>query len=438
MPQRKVSRRGDAAARSGTRSGTWVELEMSDSANLQGEVDELVREALSRSYTSVSSDGRLTGNRYQTVDLLESSSKGYRLDRGGIMGRLDFTGLKVLDCGSNLGEISRLARKRGAALVDGIEFDQYFVDIAGLINVLKGIGRVSFKQGDLRDPNIYQEEYDVTLAFSVFPYMVDNIESICAITKRVLILETHDVKDSIYDEYVKPISKHMPFNSVVGLSDIGGDVPKERLIIAFSATETDLHGAGGIIDSSIDLARSEIPFLDSISRRLEDEGSLELRGNIGGFVAKYRPDGGDIFTSLMSGMGYWATFLEGYVDFRSSETLSERNPYVALLTDALTRDSFDPKFLNVLIDKEALFDRVRRRFRDVHVLEANSGSTVDPIRLLRPSLAPRKMRLAEWGGDESWYANDLDGYHRVFASWFFGRSKVGALKALTPEEPLLS
>lgn len=410
---------------------------MSDVPNLQGQVDALIREALSRRYTSVSSDGRLTGNRYQTVELLGGVREGYRLDRGAVLGRLNFTGLKVLDCGSNLGELSRLARKRGAALVDGIEFDQFFVDIAGLINVLNQVARVSFKQGNLRDPNIYKEEYDVTLAFSVFPYIVDNVENICKITKRVLILETHDIKKNIYDEYVKPISEYLPFNSVVGLSDFGGDASKERLIVAFSATESDLHGAGGIIDSRIDLGRSEIPFLDGISRRMENDGLLDLRGDTERFIAKYRPDRKDILADLMSGLGYWATFLEGYVDFRNSGTLSEANPYVALLTDALTRDSFDPTLLNVLIDRNALFERVCRRFRDLQAFETGSSDTVNPIRLLSLSLTSGKMRLAESAGNESWYTNDLDGYHRVFSSWFFKSNKVGALKVLTPGGPIL-
>ena len=107
-----------------------------------------------------------------------------REDRGRFLDALDLRGRTVLDLGSNLGEISREARARGAALVDGFEIDPYFNEIAQLVNVLTGTTGVSFYERDMADPATYGEPYDVVLAFSAFRFIADRLDRACRHHRR--------------------------------------------------------------------------------------------------------------------------------------------------------------------------------------------------------------------------------------------------------------
>ena len=103
-----------------------------------------------------------------------------REDRGRFLDMLDLRGRTVLDLGSNLGQISREARARGAALVDGFEIDPYFNEVAQLVNVLTGTTGVSFYERDMADPATYDEPYDVVLAFSAFRFIAGCLEQLAA------------------------------------------------------------------------------------------------------------------------------------------------------------------------------------------------------------------------------------------------------------------
>src|SRR5216683_944855 len=98
------------------------------------DLKKLILEGLKRTYTSSGKDGIKTGNHYQSVTLGDERTNGFRSDRGAFLDQIDFRGKRVLDLGANLGEISRAARARGAAVVDGFEYDTFFLEIAQLIN----------------------------------------------------------------------------------------------------------------------------------------------------------------------------------------------------------------------------------------------------------------------------------------------------------------
>ena len=70
----------------------------------------------------------------------------------------------MLDLGSNLGELGRAARERGARVVDGFELDPVFCKLAQLINVSRDVTRVSFYRRDIGDRSAYTEPYDIVLA----------------------------------------------------------------------------------------------------------------------------------------------------------------------------------------------------------------------------------------------------------------------------------
>ena len=166
-----------------------------------------------------------------------------REDRGRFLDALDLRGRTVLDLGSNLGEISREARARGAALVDGFEIDPYFNEIAQLVNVLTGTTGVSFYERDMADPATYGEPYDVVLAFSAFRFIAGCLDRLAAITD-VLVVETHELKGNFDERYLAPLTEHFPAFRMLGESDVerlrAGGV---RAVGVFARDETALLGA---------------------------------------------------------------------------------------------------------------------------------------------------------------------------------------------------
>src|SRR5690348_5988972 len=111
---------------------------------LRSRIHQLLTEALEAQYTSESCQERIqTGNHYQSVKLGAQQSSGFRTDRAEFLDQIKFTNAKVLDLGSNLGELSRAARARGAWLVDGLEYDPFFIETAQLLNTYNSTTRVS-------------------------------------------------------------------------------------------------------------------------------------------------------------------------------------------------------------------------------------------------------------------------------------------------------
>src|SRR5207302_1437655 len=155
--------------------------------SFKAELKALILRALQASYTSVSvKDGVETGNRYQSLMLGDERTPGFRSHRRQFLDRIDFEGKRVLDLGSNMGEISREARQRAAALVDGFEYDSFFVEIAQAVNAYNGVTRVSFFERDITDPRVYRDHYDVVLAFSVYIYLEHVLSNVADITDGIL------------------------------------------------------------------------------------------------------------------------------------------------------------------------------------------------------------------------------------------------------------
>jgi ribosomal protein L11 methylase PrmA len=100
---------------------------------------------------------------------------------GSVLESVRLDGKKVLDLGAGIGDISRAARARGAALVDGFEEDRQLLRAAQLLNAYHGVTRVSFFDKRLADQSSYDEPYDVVIAFSV----IDEIEPALDVVARV-------------------------------------------------------------------------------------------------------------------------------------------------------------------------------------------------------------------------------------------------------------
>src|SRR5262245_29035879 len=119
-------------------------------AGVQEDLKKIIVRSLAQDYISRSPiDGIPTGNHYQTISLDGEQSRGFRTDRSEILDHIRFRGQRVLDLGSNLGEVSRAARARGATLVDGFEYDPFFLKLSQVISAHEGTTRVSFYRRDI-------------------------------------------------------------------------------------------------------------------------------------------------------------------------------------------------------------------------------------------------------------------------------------------------
>jgi SAM-dependent methyltransferase len=217
------------------------------------ELREVILRALQSSYVSESGQDRVqTGNHYQSVTLGAELTSGFRSARTEVLDEIAFDGKEVLDLGSNLGELSRAARARGARLVDGYELDPFFVDVANAINAHNRTTRVSFHERDISDPAAYTDSYDIVLAFSVAHYVYSVIDVLARITRQLLVIETHRLDDNLESRYIAPLRPRFPVHQVLGTSEwsLHGEATERRAVIAFAKDRRALAaGLARILDA---------------------------------------------------------------------------------------------------------------------------------------------------------------------------------------------
>ncbi len=218
---------------------------------IEGRLRELILASLAMPYISTSSkDDIETGNHYQSVALGDARTEGFRSSRHEYLDLIDFRGKRVLDLGSNLGDLSRAARDRGAVVVDGYEYDRFFVEVASAINAVNRTTRVSFFERDITEPASYTEVYDVVLSFSVSHYVYPVIDVVASVTSELLVVETHRLEgDNLESHYIDPVTRYLPAVRVLGYSDwsLTGGAEDRRAIVAFARTEERL--AAGLAGS---------------------------------------------------------------------------------------------------------------------------------------------------------------------------------------------
>jgi hypothetical protein len=420
---------------------------MADPAReIDDRLEQLIVSLLDAKYVGESCKaGIQTGNKYQPVKLRETIIEGFRTDRAHILDQIDFAGKNVLDLGSNLGELSRDARSRGASLVDGYEYDAFFLRLANLINAYNLTTRVSFHQRDITDPSIYTEPYDVVLAFSVFSYVSPVMDRIADITRDVLILETHKLESNL-EQYVRSIRRFLPHFELLGQTEWGGSGEGDRAVIAFAKEEGKLRST----------LRSSVPVRGGPSKarqKLVRSGYLDVRRTTlqERFFAKFQADSSeelfstiesmpvdvdtlaqdyDLRRSVYSGWSYWLIYLKGYLAYRKDGTIDEGNPYFAYLTKYYAPRGHDPGLSRSLADPEGVRDRVIQRFRDFEIFGAVAREQIAPeelrpVRLLitDPSEQPG-LRLFELDSDKPLMVNRVDGWHRLFAAKIWGVERV--------------
>lgn len=430
-------------------------------SDIDHELRELILSALNLQYVSEScKDGLKTGNHYQSVALKDLRTAGFRTDRGDFLDRIQFAGMTVLDLGSNLGEMSRAARSRGACLVDGFEYDPYFVQLAGMINAYNGTTRVSFFVRDITDPSIYREQYDIVLAFSVFTYIRTVLDSIAGITGQLFVVETHKLSGALESGYLKHVLPYFPHYRILGESDWSTrhNGRETRAVIAFAKQESALAAALKSPPVEVSTRAEEYrcaappptPASDAPPRHIDiDVLRTRLQER---FFSKFRFDSADQLLARVAdmpvelhdlvqsddltqygvqGWAYWLLFLKGYLQHRETGRIGEGNVYYDYLTKHFVQQPADPGLSKRLGVPAKAVERVQRRFGDLDFFRdmAARGSAglngVAPLRVVISDPPPKHpLAIYQIGSGTPLLARLLDGWHRLFAAKLHGVDRL--------------
>ncbi len=396
---------------------------------------ELITTALEVDYVSRSCRGGVkTGNHYQSVRLGNVRTSGFRTGRKALLDQIDFEGRTVLDLGSNLGELSREARERGATRVVGVEYDEYFVTVADALNAFNGVDGVEFGQGDIGDPRLYREHFDIVLAFSVFEYIHGVVAEVAAVTGELLVLETHKLDGNLESQYLEPFASYLPAYRSLGRSEWGRalDERAERAVVAFAGDEPTLRGGlrdEGHVHGSAMGKRVEIDVSATAGYLHERFLSMFSFGSLAELLAAIRTTTVD-FEAMAGnadmrrgyrGWLYWFTYLKGYVEYLERGSVEADNVFCRYLAERHLPQVDEPGMASS--DLAAI---TARRYRDLDRMRA--FLSVDkrelvgfvPVRLILsdpPPANPLCVRLAD---GETLAARMIDGWHRLFAAALCG------------------
>jgi SAM-dependent methyltransferase len=434
---------------------------MDEPLNIKAELRELILRALSDNYIISESchNGVVTGDHYQSVNMGEIQSTGFRANPKPFLDLIDFEGKKVLDLGSNLGEISRAARARGARLVNGFEYDQYFLQIANLLNAYNEVTGVSFYRCNIVDPSVYDEHYHIVLAFSVFVHVESTLSSIAEITDQALVLETHYEGD-LKSTYLEAVLPHFPFYRILGESDHGRphDASEERTVIVFAKEESALaavlkqwpqerSSVPENLSRTLNLQRfthalthryidgTRTPLADKFFSMLEFDSTEDLFDAVADMelnveaVAKCH----DLAYGVQDGWIYWVLYIKGYLQYKDADTINSHNVYHNYLTSYFPR-AWDLGLTPTLADPTATAERIALRFRDFDLFRSCAAHSpgeviaVDPVIVVPlPDPPPKEgdaMVVYKVGSNTPLLASMIDGYHRLFLARLFGVERL--------------
>jgi SAM-dependent methyltransferase len=400
------------------------------------ELKELILDALNRAYTSSGKDGIETGNHYQSITLGDERTNGFRSDRAVFLDQIDFRAKRVLDLGANLGELSRAARARGAALVDGYEYDPFFVELAQMLNAYNGTTGVSFYERDITEPGIYREHYDIVLAFSVFTYIGGALERLAEVADEALVIETHKLDGNLESGYLGPVRKFLPVYEVLGESDWGRSLPEHqtRAVIVFARHRAALDRVLGRRSSvkhcvtKLDVQRTALQELFFERWRLPRGERLLNEVRAMDIDLEKAAEDPDLLTTPYSGQTYWLVFLKGYCQFQDAGVLGPGNIYYDYITKYYASRGHDPGLCDAFKDRLFALQRVAARFGDVDRFRHSPHAyTPEPVVVFRGTdPAADELTVYELDRSEPLQACAVDGWHRLFAARVFGATAISA------------
>jgi hypothetical protein len=426
--------------------------------DLDSGIDQLVRQALQKNIASYSSlNGIVTGNAYQSVRLRGEVLPGFRRPSEGMFAGLQLEGRRIVDLGCNLGEHTRLAACANAAFVEGIEYEELFVRIAGLVNVFNRIDNILIRQGDVTRPGCLTKKYDIGLCFSAFVYVRENIKEITNNILRMLVLETHALDQGWFGYYVSEVSRYLPYWIIYGFTDHGAKLEvQKRACIAFARERDEIgeiaerraielnHALRHLVD--IDISAS--PRVVSLCGRQRSTGAafadlrqslaarpdiptsaiIDLLVTVAGELDQHRsPIDDNDFASDQ----YWSYFFKGLAEYLAGYPGDSKNTYVSYLIKLSESGNYDPAMKEILADEMAMRERMRWRFDTfVEILQTKTVRTpvilynaMSHAELERHGLSVDHREPEEFvvdrAGNRYWTAW-VDGHHRLAALYLSG------------------
>jgi hypothetical protein len=377
-------------------------------------------DAMKVRYTSISSErGIKTGNNYQSIDFDKTLTVGGRPARNIFFDHVEFRGATALDIGANTGEQSRLARKRGASLVDGIEYDPYFVRTGRAINAATNMTRVSLFQGDATNPDTYSAfpAYSMLMCFAVWVY-IDKVLDTLAEKSDVVFFETHTLDHGL-DMYTRPMTKHWPHFRIMGY-DQKPDMRKSRCVLMFAKTKEQLDQV-----LKFHTVKTEPYFDNKFFERHEKTTPGEFAAYAKNIAENVVTDKTD-FTGI--GLSYFELFLAGYHQYSLDGGVNHDNIFLRKYAQAIKDGRID-KQLKYLIEKEELlFQKIDKKYQDVTNIVAGRWHLVPPV-MIRPGNGKLTFTFADGRTISS---PNLDGHHRFFMAQLLGKPTTEAML----QEPL--
>jgi len=418
------SLRVDSAARAGYRQfvNSRLPANSKDVPSIKEDLRDLVIRATRVSYVARSiHDAIPTGNNYQTLMLDSTLRQGGRQSRERFLYLIDLVGKTVLDIGANTGENARIVRKLGASLVDGYEYDPYFVEIGRVVNALSGMTRVSLFQGDCTRPELFKGmKYDVVLALSVWVYMQDTIEQIAEITD-VMVFESHTLDHGI-EFYYQPILKHFPHAISLGYSDMPADPHKSRMVVVFGKDKAT-------IDKMVNRQFLQVrPYFDNkfIQRhgKLSKAEILQLADHC---YAKHacKPcyDGADYVYGTDV---YFEVFLAGLHQFAENEGKIEGlvrpdNLYLGFLLEGIKKKQIDQNLRKFCENPEWMIRKISNKYEDAFRILNGYVDQIAPVEIVPHPAGKLSFTTTEGRGIN---CEIFDGHHRFFLCELAGVEKI--------------
>ncbi len=431
----------------------------------------LIRRALAIRTTSSSSfNSIVTGNRYQAVDLRGDIAPGFRRADPDLFAGIPLSGKRFIDLGANCGEKTRLAALAGAEYAEGIEYEEFFVRIGGLISTYNRAFNVVLRQGDITRPDCIRADFDIGACYSAFVYLQQNLEEILGRVRSMFLLETHAIESGWFEHYIPPIALYFPYWIVYGFSDHGTRLTERRRAqIAFTKDREStglvaINRAEAIPPDHHDirmlnLERSRRANTLMGNRRRTRALFSELRSSIAALEADDRSDLIDLLRHAIPVLDearlvnsqtdgnfgsdhYWRMLFEGILHYMAHLGMTQSNPYLIFIRDLVAKGRYDAGMTYELENDERAIARLGPRLErmiDILLTKRVPGPLVVFNPLSVPMLTecgytPMAPELDEHIHLEhrgEYRIQYIDGNHRLAAMWLSGADKCPVLPAWT-------
>jgi SAM-dependent methyltransferase len=392
----------------------WFPENTVDVPSIKESLSSLIVDAVKLPYVATSIHGGIkTGNSYQTLFLGEGSRTTGRYDRMSYLSEINFREKSVLDLGANTGEMSRSVRTLGARLVDGYEYDPYFVEIGRAVNALVGATRVSLFQGDCTRAALYENfHYDIVLALNVWVY-IEKVISIIKDIAPIFVFETHTLDHGI-NFYYSRLCPWFSAATCLGLTDVGDDPHKSRAFIVFANSYDD-------INTHVHQEFVEVkPYFRNLFLErtgiLTQREALDLAARC--FAERSDAKWGAEDHCSFGREGYFDALLAGFHQFMMEDyKVSDENFYLKFFAYGVTKGVIDDKMTSVAENAKWLKRKIENKFEDMQNIMCGFFQRVPPIKLVEQAEGGFEFTTSD---GEKVRCSEIDGHHRFFAAQLMG------------------